>query len=130
MAVARSRESDWFIGRCIDFGYCWEQSGRGNYLSLSQRRFSMKKMMMAVMAVMCLAGFSSLSFAEDMGSMKGEMKGEMKSKMSGKHDEMKGEMKAKHDQMKGEMKEMKGERKEMKDEMKDMKGEMKGAMGK
>jgi septin family protein len=127
----KSRESSWFIGRCIDFGYCWEQSGRGNYLSLSQRRFSMKRMMMAVMAVMCLAGFGSLSFAEDMGSMKGEMKemkGEMKSKMTGKHDEMKGEMKAKHDQMKGEMKEMKGEMKEMKDEMKDMKGEMKGEM--
>jgi len=72
----------------------------------------MKKIMLSVIAVMCLVGFSSLSFATDMGGMKDEMKGEMK----GMKDEMKGEMK-------GEMKEMKG----MKDEMK---GEMKGAMGK
>ena len=68
----------------------------------------MKKMMLSLVAVMCLAGFSSLSFAEDMGKMKGEMK------------DMKGDMK-------GEMKDMKGEMKGMKDEMK---GEMKGAMGK
>ena len=54
----------------------------------------MKKIMLSAIAVMCLAGFSSLSFAEDMGKMKDEMKGEMK-------DEMKGEMK---DEMKGEMK--------------------------
>ena len=46
----------------------------------------MKKIMLSAIAVMCLAGFSSLSFAEDMGKMKDEMKGEMK-------DEMKGEMK-------------------------------------
>ena len=65
----------------------------------------MKRIMVSLVAVMCLAGFASLSFAEDMGKMKGEMK-----------DGMKGEMKG----MKGEMKGMKGE----------MKGEMKGAMGK
>ena len=38
----------------------------------------MKKIMLSLIAVMCLAGFSSLSFAEDMGKMKDEMKGEMK----------------------------------------------------
>ena len=54
----------------------------------------MKKIMLSVIAVMCLVGFSSLSFAADMGKMKDEMKGEMK--------EMKGEMKG--DKM-GEMKE-------------------------
>ena len=47
----------------------------------------MKKIMLSLVAVMCLAGFSSFSFAEDMGKMKGEMKGEMK----GMKDEMKGE---------------------------------------
>ena len=72
----------------------------------------MKKIMLSLIAVMCLAGFSSLSFAEDMGKMKGDMKGEMK--------DMKGDMK-------GEMKDMKGDMKGMKDEMK---GDMKGAMGK
>jgi hypothetical protein len=112
------------------FAGCRE--GQVIYLSLSQRRVSMKKIMLSVIAVMCLVGFSSLSFAEDMGSMKGEMKGmkdemkgEMKSDMKGMgmKDEMKGEMKekmkAKHDEMKGQMKEMKG-----------MKDEMKGEMGK
>jgi len=64
----------------------------------------MKKMPLSVIAVMCLFGVSSLSFADEMGKMKGEMK-------------------AKHDEMKGDMKGMK----DMKDEMK---GEMKGAMGK
>ncbi len=31
----------------------------------------MKKIMLSLVAVMCLVGFSSLSFAEDMGKMKG-----------------------------------------------------------
>ena len=57
----------------------------------------MKKMMVSLVAVMCLAGASSLSFAEDMGSMKGEMKGDMKGEMKPKHDEMKGEMKGMKD---------------------------------
>ena len=39
--------------------------------SLLTRRFSMKKMMLSVIAVICLAGLSSLAFA---GEMKGEMK--------------------------------------------------------
>ena len=37
----------------------------------------MKKLMWSVIAVMCLAGFSSLSFAADMGEMKDKMKGKM-----------------------------------------------------
>ena len=49
----------------------------------------MKKIMLLAIAVMCLVGFSSLSFAADMGKMKDEMKGEMKEKMG----EMKGKMK-------------------------------------
>jgi type III secretory pathway component EscU len=57
----------------------------------------MKKIMLSVIAVMCLVGFSSLSFAADMEKMKDEMKGEMK--------EMKGEMKEKMGEMKGKMKE-------------------------
>jgi len=69
----------------------------------------MKKIMLSVMTVVCLAGFSALSFAGDPGNkMKGEMKGEMKAETE--------TMKAKEHQMKGEMK--------------GMKGEMKGAMGK
>ena len=41
----------------------------------------MKKIMLSLTAVMCLAGFSSLSFAEDMGKMKDETMGEMKGDM-------------------------------------------------
>ena len=37
----------------------------------------MKHIMLSLTAVMCLLGFSSLSFAEDMGKMKDEMKGAM-----------------------------------------------------
>jgi len=44
--------------------------------------------MRLLIAVMCLAGFSSLSFADEMGKMKDEMKGEMK----GKKDKMMGKM--------------------------------------
>ncbi len=58
----------------------------------------MKKIMLSVIAVMCLVGFSSLSFAEDMGKMKDEMKGEMKGDKMGEMKGMKG------DKM-GEMKE-------------------------
>jgi hypothetical protein len=67
--------------------------------SLLTRRFSMKKMMLSVIAVICLAGLSSLAFA---GEMKGEMKdmkGEMKGEMKGKQDEMKGDMKGKMGEM-------------------------------
>ena len=35
----------------------------------------MKKIMLSLIAIMCLAGFSSLSFAEDMGKMKDEDEG-------------------------------------------------------
>ena len=52
----------------------------------------MKKMMLSVIAVICLAGLSSLAFA-------GEMKGEMKGDMKGMKDEMKGEMKGKMGEM-------------------------------
>jgi len=55
--------------------------------SLFTRRFPMKKIMLSVIAVMCLVGFSSLSFAEDMGKMKDEMKGEMKGDKMGEMKE-------------------------------------------
>jgi hypothetical protein len=38
----------------------------------------MKTMMLAVVTVVCLAGFGSLSFADEMGKGKEGMKGEMK----------------------------------------------------
>ena len=46
----------------------------------------MKNIMLSLTAVMCLVGFSSLSFAEDMGKMKDDMKdmkGDMKGEMKG-----------------------------------------------
>jgi len=100
----------------VDLNIRRAQAVSGICLSPSHRRASMKKIMLSLIALMCLAGFSSLSFAEDMGKMKGEMKGEMKGKMKAK----KSKMKAKHNEMKGEMKEIKDE----------TKGEMKGATGK
>ena len=62
----------------------------------------MKQIMLSIIAVMCLAGFTSLSYADDMGKTKNEMKGEMKGQkddMKAKHDEMKGEMKGKSGEM-------------------------------
>jgi uncharacterized protein YjbJ (UPF0337 family) len=93
----------------------------------------MKKIMLSLVAGMCLVGFSSLSFAEEMkGEMK-EMKGEMKEKMGGMKEKM-GEMKG---DKTGEMKDdgmkddgMKGKMKEKMGEMKEKMGEMKGKMGK
>jgi uncharacterized protein YjbJ (UPF0337 family) len=96
--------------------------------SLLTRRFSMKKIMLSVIAVMCLVGFSSLSFAADMGEMKDKMKGEMKEKMGEMKGDKAGEMKG---DMKGEMKgDMKGEMKQKMGEMKEKMGEMKDKMGK
>jgi hypothetical protein len=63
----------------------------------------MKKMILAVVAVLCLAGFSSVSFADDMGKEKGAMKGEMKGDKRKTHDDM-GDMKHDKDKMQGEMK--------------------------
>ena len=61
----------------------------------------MKNIMLSVIASMCLVGFGSLSFAEDMGKMKGEMKGHQ--------DEMKGEMKGNMGAMKSTQGEMKSQ---------------------
>lgn len=77
----------------------------------------MKKIMLSVMAVMCLVGFSSLSFAADMGEMKDKMKEKMSEMKGDKSSEMKGDMKG---EMKGDMKG---------DKMGEMKGKM-GEMGK
>ncbi|NJL17685.1 MAG: hypothetical protein HC938_11320 [Nitrospira sp.] len=76
----------------------------------------MTKVLLLAMTFVCFTGFGALSFAEEMGKMKGEMKSEM----------MKGETKAKHDEMKAKHDEMKMKTDEMKmkkDEM--MKGDMK-----
>jgi len=62
----------------------------------------MKKIVLSIVAVMFLASFSSLSFADEMGKMKEEMKGEMKGekeKMKGEKEKMKGEMKGKMEEM-------------------------------
>jgi hypothetical protein len=48
----------------------------------------MKKVLLSMVAIACFMGFGTLSFADEMGKMKGEMKGEMKMKK----DEMKGAM--------------------------------------
>jgi hypothetical protein len=88
------------------------------------RRFSMKKVLLSIATAMCLVGFGTLSFAEDMGKMKDEMKGKTDSMMDKKDamksEEMKEAMKAK-DGMKGQMGEAKGK-------MEDKAGEMKGKM--
>jgi|SRR5215813_8288396 len=100
----------------------------------NQKGGSMKMNMIGLVAVLCLAGLTPLSFADEMGKMKDETKGDA----MGHKDAMKGETKGKSNEMKGEKDAMKGETKakhdEMKGEMKpkhdEMKGEMKGAMGK
>jgi hypothetical protein len=48
----------------------------------------MKKIMLSLIAVMGLAGFSSLSFADVIGIMKDEMKGAMKEEKDEMLDEI------------------------------------------
>ena len=45
----------------------------------------MKQIMLSIIAVMCLAGFTSLSYADDMGKTQREMKGEMKGQIGRAH---------------------------------------------
>lgn len=85
----------------------------------------MKKILFTVITVLCLSGFSGLSYADEMSKMKAEAKGEMKEKK----DAMKGEMKAGPDEMKGDKITPDGMKGEMKEKHGDMKGEMKGQMG-
>jgi hypothetical protein len=85
---------------------------------------SMKTIMVAVVAVLCLLGVSAVSFADDMGKGKEGMKGDMRKT----HDDM-GDMKHDKDKMQGDMKkEMKGDSDKMKGEVekKDDMGKMKG----
>jgi hypothetical protein len=89
--------------------------------------FFMKRIMLSIIAVMFIAGFTSLCYADEMGKPKDEMKGEMKGQKDEKKGDMKkDEMKAKQDGMKGDMKkdEMKGKHDDMKSEMKGKSGEM------
>jgi hypothetical protein len=95
----------------------------------------MKKILLSIATAVCLVGFGTLSFAEDMGKMKDETKGKADS-MMGKKDAMKGgEMKGEemnaNDGMKGEMGEAKekGKMEMMKDKMGEMKDKMKGKPG-
>jgi hypothetical protein len=92
------------------------------------REDSMRRIMVAVVAVLCLAGFSAVSFADEMGKGKEGMKGEMKGDMRKTHDDM-GDMKHDKDQMQGDTKkQMKGDSDKMKGEVekKDDMGKMKG----
>ena len=80
----------------------------------------MKKMLSAAVTMLCLVGFSSLSFADEMGKGKESMKGEMKGDKRKTHDDM-GDMKGDKGKMQGDMKGDSGK----------MKGEMdNGEMGK
>jgi hypothetical protein len=78
----------------------------------------MKQIMLSLIAVVCLAGFTSLSYADDKRKPDTEVKDEMKGQ--------KDEMKANHDDMKSEMK---GQKDEMKVKHDDMKSDMKGKTG-
>ena len=97
----------------------------------------MKQIMLSIIAVAGLVGFTSLSYAEDMGKTSNDIKSEMKGQrddMKVKPDDMniKGEMKVQQDEMKTKSDHMKGEIKDQKDGMKsnqDMKGKT-GEMGK
>jgi len=82
----------------------------------------MKKIMLSLFAVMCLVGFSSPSFADELGKMKEDMTGEK--------DKMKTGVKGKADEMKGKGDAMKKKEESMKGEMKGTSDEMKGMMGK
>src|SRR5215472_3447430 len=86
------------------------------------RRCSMKKIMLPLIAGLCLTSVSSLSFADEMGKMKEDMKGE-KDKIQGDVKDEKDKMKA---DVKGKAAEMKGKGDAMKKKEETMKGEMKG----
>jgi hypothetical protein len=92
-----------------------ETRGRSHF---TQGRRPMKKIMMAMVAIVCLIGLNSTVFADEMGKMKGEM-GQMKDKMGDDMKSKKGDMKSQKDAMKGKMG----------DDMKSKQGEMKGKMG-
>jgi hypothetical protein len=99
--------------------------GKFTYI-FDRRRHPMKKFMFAVIAAMWMIGLSSITFADEMGKMKGEMKSETEKtqgEMKGKAGEMKVEMKGKAGEMKGKGDKMKGE---MKGDMGEMKDAMKG----
>jgi len=81
----------------------------------------MKKIMLSLIAGICLAGFSALSFADEMGQMKEEMKveiGKMKEDMKGEKEKMKSGRKGKADELKGKDDSMKKKEESMKGEMK------------
>jgi len=98
-----------------------------------RRRCSMKKIMLPLIAGLCLTSVSSLSFADEMGKMKDEMMGEMgkmKEDVKGEKDKIQGDVKDEKDKMKADVKgkaaEMKGKGDAMKKKEETMKGEMKG----
>lgn len=83
----------------------------------------MKRFMFAVVTVIWLIGSSSMTFADEMGKMKGEMQGGTDKA----HKEMKGKAKGEMNEMKGKTGEMKGKTGEMKEgKAGEMKDSMKG----
>jgi len=70
----------------------------------------MRKLMVATIAVLSLAGFSSLSFADEMRKGKGQI-GEMTGEKGKKDDDM-GNMKSDKGKMQGEKKEDSGKKKD------------------
>ena len=117
------------------------EMGRLPALALTfTRRFRMKKIMLSLIAVLCLPGLSALSFASEIGKLKADLKGEqdmIKTDIKGEQDKVKADMKAQQDKktsemmaqknkttQKGEAMKAKGEG--MKEEVKGMSHEMKG----
>lgn len=83
----------------------------------------MKRFMATAVTVLCLAGLSVVSFADEKGKGKDGMKGEMQGNKRKTHDDM-GDMKHDKDKMQGEMK---GDSEKMKGDMdKGEMGKMKG----
>ena len=85
----------------------------------------MKHVVVAAIAVIALAGFSSLALADDKSPMKGAMEA-----MKDKKDDAKAEMKGKVEGAKGKVEEMKGKPEAAKGEMKSKVEDIKGAVAK
>lgn len=83
----------------------------------------MKRFMFALVTAIWLIGSSSMTFADEMGKMKGEMQGGADKT----HNEMKGKAKSEMSEMKGKTGEMKSKSGEMKEgKAGEMKDSMKG----
>jgi uncharacterized protein YxeA len=75
----------------------------------------MKKIMLSLIAVLCLSGVSALSFADEIGKLKADMKGEqdkMKADVKAQQDKTKAEVMAQKSKTNAEMKGKAGEMKQ------------------